>query len=439
MSRSKSTEKEFMKTTHFHLIKLTFFYSFIAFSIAALTARAESLKNTPSLLSSQKNNFFNFLTQQEFSNLKETEKIKYIQLVRDIMNQIESSISFPSKKTAQWSNFLQILSLYEKTVFAENIDSSQYVSIRRTISENTTVELKRISEMFLFVDVYGRVIKERQSLGEKVPGSISEAVNTYWLAYDRMVEISKKPFNSKYEMDFFKLNLDQLEEYLSTIKKIDPSQASKASIISDFVNVARQRTKSKTLDPKTIAQVKSKTAVNTIVATTPTTSINRVDPQNICNGFFVQSSNCDPNQSILSWSFKIDDSTTISSENFKCQQPFQLCNPFLFGYEMKNKKASPICVLRTDDSTLCKNLSFDSNGEINQRIQNLWQNNPESYRNLRTNLWSLCDKNNPSSEGLKKGCEAATTKFNKVAKTFQSQTANVIEAPSITNDSKSTN
>lgn len=437
MSKSKSTERVHMKTTYFHLIKFIFFYGLTAVSVVTLTAHAES---------QQKNNFFYFLTQQEFSNLKETEKIKYIQLIRETINQIESSIGSSSKKTAHWSKFIQqsvvMMSLYEKTVFAESIDSSRYVSIRRTVSDDATVELKRISEMFLFVDVYGRVIKERQSLGEKVPGSVSEAVNTYWTAYDRMVEISKKPFSTKYEMDFFKLNLDQLEEYLPTIKKLDPSQASKSSLINDFVNVARQRTQSKTLDPKALAQIKPQTAVHVTASNVTTPSIssnNRVGPKNICNGFFVQSSSCDSNQSITNWSFKIDDSSTISAENFKCQSPFQLCNPFLYGYEIKNKKASPICVLRKDDSTSCKNLSFDLNGEINQRIGNLWQKNPDAYQNLRANLWNLCNKDSSSDEALKKTCENATIKFNKVSKNFQSPISIENQTSPSATDSKGVN
>ena len=432
MSRPKSTERVRMKTTYFYLIKFIFCYGLTGFSIVTLTAHAESQqKNQSSMLqiNVKKNNFFNFLTQQEFSNLKQSEKIKYIQLIRETMNQIESSINVSAKKTARWSKFFQqsalLINLYEKIAFAENIDSSQYVSIRRTISEDSSVELKRISEMFLFVDVYGRVIKERQSLGEKVPGSVSEAVNTYWTAYDRMVEISKKPFSTKYELDFFKLNLDQLEEYLPTIKKIDPSQAAKSSLINDFVNVARERTRSKTLNPKALAQIQPQAAVKTrpdsdSVTIPSASSKARVDSKNICNGFFVQSSSCDSNQSMTSWSFKIDDSSTISAENFKCQSPFQLCNPFLYGYEMKNKKATPICVLRKDDSTSCKNLSFDSNGEINPRIANLWEQNPKSYQDLRTNLWTLCDKDNSSGEALKKACENATAKFNQVAKNFKS-------------------
>lgn len=404
------------------VFKFVTYSTFVTFSFLCLLQNLSQADENVSTANIKQNIYFHFLNQQEFSNLKATEQTKYIQLVRETMIQIESSLATSNKKTAHWSQKKYWLSLlYQNFAYAENNDSSQYVSIRRRVSDDATTELGRISEMFLFVDVYGRAIKQRQSLGEKVPGSVAEAVKTYWTAYDRMVEISKKPFTSKYEMDYFLLNLDQLEEYLPTIKSLDPSQSAKATLIRDFVTVAKQRTKSKTLDPKELETFRKTNAATkmTTPTTAPTVNLQTVNAQaqSICNGFLTTSTSCDSIKNRSNWSFKIDDSTLITSDNLQCQTPFRICNPFLFGYEIKNKKIVPICVLKTDSNSACKNLSFDTTGEINQRIQNLWQKNPSAYQNLRTQLWNLCS-NSSANDVLKNTCATATSKFNAAAKNF---------------------
>lgn len=337
---------------------------------------------------------FLFLTNKQFAALTQTEQIKYIEKVR------QAALTLAGEKKLKLKNKWSLL--LEEFSF---LPAAAEVGPSRTISNDTSTELYKISSLFRFINGYSRAIDDFAKEGVELSATKTEVVETFWDCFERLKQVTQKSISSKYDRDMLTTNLEQLEEKFKTVVKINPAQQQRASEISDYISYMRSNSSGSKKPPIYVEQKTTRPA-NEIAS--------------LCNGFFDTSVSCNKTINQLYPALKISNSTEINSTNFSCSNPLELCNPALFGYDLRENKPQPFCVSRPDTTQKCQELVAKSNNknEVLKNTINIWLNNPDAYTELRAGFINICNAPIQKTEELKKNCSLAIAQFNKTANKY---------------------
>ncbi len=339
---------------------------------------------------------FLFLTHKQFAALKEAEQIKYIKKIQQAaLTLVGEKKTEIKKQKNKWSLLLEEFSF---------LPAAAEVGPSRTISNDTSTELYKISSLFRFINGYSRAIDDFAKKGVELSATKTEVVETFWDCFERLKQVTQKSISSKYDRDMLTTNLEQLEEKFKTVVKINPAQQQRANEISDYITFMRSKSSGK--KPPIYSNNNTRSQTNAIAS--------------LCNGFFDTSVSCNKNINQLYPSLKISDSTEINSTNFSCSTPLELCNPALFGYDLRENKPQPFCVSRPDTTQKCQELVAKSShqNEILKNTINIWLNNPDAYTELRAGFINICNAPIQKTEELKKNCSLAIAQFNKTANRY---------------------